>query len=53
MMQTKCGYCGKPVKPEEVIKSTLLYRNGSLLARKEKEYCSRRCASHDQMAHEG
>ena len=37
MMETKCGYCSKPVKPEEVIKSTLLYRNGSLLARKEKE----------------
>ncbi|WP_228522564.1 YdaE family protein [Citrobacter braakii] len=53
MMQTKCGYCGKPVKPEEVIKSTLLYRNGSQLARKEKDYCSRRCSSHDQMAHEG
>ena len=53
MMQTKCGYCNKPVKPEEVIKSTLLYRNGSQLARKEKEYCSKRCASHDQMAHEG
>ena len=40
-------------KTEEVIKSTLLYRNGSQLARKEKEYCSKRCASHDQMAHEG
>lgn len=49
---TKCGYCGKPVKPEEVVKSTLLYRNGSQLARKEKEYCSERCASYDQMAHE-
>ncbi|HHH3353205.1 TPA: YdaE family protein, partial [Klebsiella variicola subsp. variicola] len=23
------------------------------LARKEKEYCSERCASYDQMAHEG
>ena len=52
MMQTKCGYCGKPVKTEEVVKSTLLYRNGSQLARKEKEYCSTRCASYDQMAHE-
>ncbi|MFX2608359.1 YdaE family protein [Enterobacter mori] len=47
---TKCGYCGNPVKPEEVVKSTLLYRNGSQLARKEKEYCSERCASYDQMA---
>lgn len=53
MMQTKCSYCGKSVKPEEVIKSTLLYRNGSQLVRKEKEYCSKRCASYDQMAHEG
>lgn len=53
MMQTKCGYCGKPVKPEEVVKRPLLYRNGSLLARKEKEYCSKRCAECDQMAHEG
>lgn len=53
MMQTKCCYCGKPVKTEEVIKSTLLYHNGSQLARKEKEYCSKRCASYDQMAHEG
>ncbi|WP_413796600.1 YdaE family protein [Kosakonia cowanii] len=49
---TKCGYCGKPVKPEDVVKSTLLYRNGAQLARKEKEYCSERCASYDQMAHE-
>lgn len=39
MLDKKCGYCGKPVEPEEVIKSTLLYRNGSQLARKEKEYC--------------
>lgn len=51
-MQTKCGYCGKPVNQEEVVKSTLIYRNGSLQATKEKEYCSERCASHDQMAHE-
>ena len=33
---TKCGYCGNPVKSEEVVKSTLLYRNGAQLARKEK-----------------
>lgn len=51
-MEKKCGYCGKQVKPEEVVKRTLLYRNGSQLARKEKEYCSKRCASYDQMANE-
>lgn len=33
--------------------STLLYLQVNQLARKEKEYCSERCASHDQMAHEG
>ncbi|HGE8779471.1 TPA: YdaE family protein, partial [Salmonella enterica subsp. enterica] len=26
------------------VKNILLYRNGSQLARKEKEYCSRQCA---------
>jgi len=52
MMQKTCGYCSKPIKPEEVVKRTLFYRNGTLQARKEKEYCSERCASHDQMAHE-
>ncbi|EMN5247121.1 hypothetical protein RUW12_001249 [Enterobacter roggenkampii] len=49
---TKCGYCSKQVELEKVVKSTLLYRNSSQLARKEKEYCSERCASYDQMAHE-
>ncbi|HHG2915712.1 hypothetical protein L1045_03360 [Escherichia coli] len=52
MLDKKCGYCGKPVKTEEVIKSTLLYLNGSQLAQKEKEYCSKQCAEYDQMAHE-
>ncbi|EPS6961193.1 YdaE family protein [Klebsiella aerogenes] len=50
-MEKKCGYCGKPVEGEPV-KSTLLFILGSQLARKEKEYCSERCASYDQMAHE-
>ena len=50
-MQTKCGYCGKPVEGEPV-KSELLFLQGNRLARKEKEYCSERCASHDQMANE-
>jgi len=52
-MEIRCGYCSKPVKPEEEVKSTLLYRRGRELARKEKVYCSEKCASHDQMAHEG
>jgi len=48
----ECAYCGKQVEPEKVVKSTLHYRNSAQLARKEKEYCSERCASYDQMAHE-
>lgn len=51
-MEIKCAYCSKSVKPGDAVKSTLLYRNGNLLARKEKEYCSKQCASYDQMAHE-
>ncbi|MGK3191572.1 YdaE family protein [Enterobacter soli] len=50
-MQKKCGYCGKPIEGEPV-KNELLFRQGNRLARKEKEYCSERCASYDQMAHE-
>nr|WP_318382703.1 YdaE family protein [uncultured Enterobacter sp.] len=52
-MEVKCGYCSKQIKPGEVVKRTLLYRQGRQLARKEKEYCSAQCASYDQMAHEG
>ena len=51
-MQKKCGYCRKAIEGKPVV-STLLYLQGNQLARKEKEYCSERCASHDQMAHEG
>jgi hypothetical protein len=52
-MQKECGYCRKPIQEGKEIKSTLFYRNGNHLANKEKEYCSERCAVHDQMAHEG
>ncbi|HBR1133419.1 TPA: hypothetical protein L9K84_005303 [Klebsiella quasipneumoniae subsp. similipneumoniae] len=51
-MQKKCGYCRKAIEGKPVV-STLLYLQGNQLARKEKEYCSECCASHDQMAHEG
>ncbi|WP_024556617.1 YdaE family protein [Franconibacter pulveris 1160] len=51
-METRCAYCNKPVQRSEAVKSTLIYCNGAQLARKENEYCSSRCAEHDQMAHE-
>lgn len=52
-MKIKCAYCGKEVDKEEAVKAVLLYRSGNQLARKNNDYCSERCASHDQMAHEG
>jgi len=54
-VEKKCGYyhCGKPLKEGSEVKNTIHYRSGAQLARKEKEYCSKQCASHDQMAHEG
>ncbi len=42
-MQKKCGYCRKAIEGKPVV-STLLYLQGNQLARKEKEYCSERCA---------
>ena len=51
-MQKECSYCRKPVEEGKEVKSTLFYRHGNQLARKEKEYCSKQCAEYDQMAHE-
>lgn len=51
-MPKQCGYCQKPVEEGKEVKSILLYLNGSQLAQKEKEYCSKKCAEYDQMAHE-
>lgn len=39
-MLKQCGYCRKSIDEGKEVKNTLLYRNGSQLARKEKEYCS-------------
>ncbi|WP_336240642.1 YdaE family protein [Citrobacter werkmanii] len=53
MDKLKCAYCGKEVEQEDAVKAEIVYRNGSQIARKNNNYCSERCASHDQMAHEG
>ena len=42
-MQKNCGYRRKAIEGKPVV-STLLYLQGNQLARKEKEYCSERCA---------
>ncbi|ECC9900758.1 hypothetical protein FZT91_23895, partial [Salmonella enterica subsp. enterica] len=38
-MLKQCGYCRKSIDEGKEVKNILLYRNGSQLARKEKEYC--------------
>lgn len=48
----KCAYCDKSIEQGKEVKNVLLYLNGSQLAQKEKEYCSKQCAEYDQMAHE-
>lgn len=48
----KCAYCQKEVPEEKAIESEIVYLQGPNVARKVKKYCSTRCASYDQMAHE-
>lgn len=49
---TLCAYCQKEVHEEKTVESELVYLQGPNVARKIKKYCSARCASYDQMAHE-
>jgi len=52
MQEKKCAYCRKPIEQGKEVKNVLLFIRGSQLAREELDYCSKRCASYDQMAHE-
>ena len=52
MQEKKCAYCRKPIEQGKEVKSVLLFILGAQLAREELDYCSKRCASYDQMAHE-
>jgi endogenous inhibitor of DNA gyrase (YacG/DUF329 family) len=52
MQEKKCAYCGKPVEQGKEVKNELLFIRGAQLARESRDYCSVRCASFDQMAHE-
>jgi hypothetical protein len=48
----ECAQCGKLIKKEEAVTDVVIsrmYKNN----RKEFEYCSGKCAKHNQMAHEG
>ncbi|WP_269077678.1 YdaE family protein [Siccibacter colletis] len=50
----KCAYhlCGKPIEKSEEVKNELTLIRGAQLTHEERDYCSVRCASYDQMAHE-
>lgn len=52
MKEKKCDYCHKPVEQGKEVKNELLFIRGAQLAREQRNYCSERCASYDQMAHE-
>ncbi|MGF6234171.1 endogenous inhibitor of DNA gyrase (YacG/DUF329 family) [Leclercia sp. 1548] len=52
MQEKKCAYCRKPIEQEKEVKNVLLFICGAQLAREPRDYCSTRCASYDQMAHE-
>lgn len=51
-MQKTCAYCRKPIEQDKEVKNVLLFIRGAQLAREQRNYCSTRCASYDQMAHE-
>jgi len=48
----ECAYCGKLIKEEEAITDVVISRTYSNY-KKEFKYCSGKCASYNQMAHEG
>ncbi len=52
MQEKKCAYCRKTIESGKEVKNVLLFIRGAQLAREELNYCSKRCASYDQMAHE-
>lgn len=52
MQKKECSYCRKPIEPGKEVKNVLIFIRGAQLAREELDYCSKRCASYDQMAHE-
>jgi len=52
MQEKECAYCRKPIEHGKEVKNKLLLIRGAQLAHEQREYCSVRCASYEQMAHE-
>ncbi len=52
MQEKTCAYSRKQIEQDKEVKNVLIFIRGAQLAREELNYCSKRCASYDQMAHE-
>ncbi|EIF9718706.1 TPA: YdaE family protein [Salmonella enterica] len=52
--QKTCAYhlCGKTIEQGKEVKNELTLIRGAQLTHEERDYCSVRCASYDQMEHE-
>ena len=54
----KCAYCNKEIIQGQEVKATITFRTRNeigraIVGKKQNEYCSNKCASYDQFAHEG
>jgi len=49
----KCTYCGKQTPIENLISSKIIKRSWGGIVKEMRQYCSKQCASYDQMAQEG
>lgn len=49
-----CSYslCEKQIESENAFSAEIIYMHGTIIARKERKYCCKQCAEHDQTAHE-
>ncbi|HAG0013174.1 TPA: hypothetical protein G8O67_000375 [Salmonella enterica] len=53
-MKIKCAYhlCNKELEEKEGINKPLTFMRGVIHTTENRTYCSKQCASYDQMAHE-
>jgi hypothetical protein len=48
-----CKYCGKQTPINELISSEIIKRSWGGIMKEKRQYCTKQCASYDQMAQEG
>ena len=48
-----CAYqlCDKQISPDKAFPAQLVYMNRTIIAKKQRKYCCKQCAVHDQMVH--